>query len=142
MKIVVESPLRGSSVEEQQRNFRYALWCCRFVRLQGHTVYASHINGPWFLDDSVPEERDLGIALTAEITDDSWEHWFFLDLGPLSSSEGMSKAYSHFRKRKRYCHELHLADEAPDFWKAFEAGEWPPHTHGFDMLPYAHPITP
>ena len=135
-KIVVESPLKGKTPEEQRRNFRYALWCCRWVRLQGHTVYASHIGAPLFLDDSVKDERYSGIRLTYELTDDSWHHWFFTDLGDLiATSRGAAAAFDEFVvARKREYKFIHLQLEDPEMWAAFERGEWPPHTAGLIML--------
>lgn len=152
MKVVPECALRGESAAIQQRNLRYALWCCRFVRLLGHTVYASHTNAPWFLDDAVETERNLGISLTEEITDNSWEHWFFNDFSALTESSGTRAALERFIGELKRDWQVILLnpdrgvkpllpgeDETQTLrttcWHAFVQGQWPPHTAGFVVQP-------
>lgn len=152
-KVVIESALRGKTREEQQRNLCYALWCCRFTRLLGHTVYASHTNAPWYLDDSVGEERELGISLTEEITDNSWVHWFFNDFSALTDSTGTIKAQEHFIGELKRGYLVCFLNPERDVWTAsvisqvsvgtlrracwdaFQQGMWPPHTAGFEVAP-------
>lgn len=126
MRAVIESPLAG----DFQRNFRFALWCARALWKTGRVqAIASHMINPWFMDDKRPAEREAGI-------DNEWvwgrdvRHYFFLDLG---ESRGMALA------RKRCAHDgipasdLCLEEYDPACWAAFQRGEWPPHTPGFEV---------
>ena len=135
LRIILECALKGATPEEFVRNFRYTLWCMRYIRLTlGHYVYASHINGPWFLDDRVPEERALGIDLSRGISNDNWHHWFADDLGALDKSTGTKAAYEEFiGSGRRYGYTFRLQHSAPEMWEAFCRGEWPPHTPGFEV---------
>ena len=132
-RIVLECALRGATPAEFVRHFRYSLWCCRYIRFTlGYAVYASHINGPWFLNDQIPHERDLGIDLVKDLTNDNWEHWFGNDLKALKTSTGTKDALATYEGRRR-CHTFYLQHEAPEMWQAFCNGEWPPHTPGFEI---------
>ncbi len=123
MRVVVESPLAG----DVQTNFRFLLWCLRALWLR-EKIYgiASHLINPWFMDDSDPEERQAGI-------DNAW-CWDFEDTGPhmrfmdLGESSGMKAA-----KVRVPCHDYRLAEYHPESWAAFQRGEWPPHTKGFEL---------
>lgn len=120
MKIVIESPLAGDFA----RNLRFLLWCCRAVWQQdGAHAIASHLICPWFLDDTVATERAAGIAW--EWTAQKCDRWFFDDLG---MSPGMVASRARHGGRL-----LALATYAPDCWRAFVAGDWPPHTPGFEL---------
>jgi hypothetical protein len=97
------------------------------VFLAGHDPIASHLVVPWFADDSVPAERERGIA-SEWFWQEGDEHWFLLDLG---LSSGMKDAV--MRSRQRLPIYRCLSDYAPECWEAFERGEWPPHTKGFEV---------
>lgn len=126
-RIVLESPLAGDVV----RNVRFALFCMRATRLNGLDPIASHLLGPWFLDDGNASERALGMSSEWVWLPDV-PHWFFLDLG---TSRGMAAAIERCQDaRAPIPHEtLCLSAYAPDCWAAFERGEWPPHTAGFEL---------
>lgn len=131
-KIVIESPLAGDTAAD---NFRYLLWCCRAVwEVDDHHAIASHMLNPWFMDDSVPEERQAGI-------DNEWvwseyiPHWFFIDLG---LSRGMQLASERCSNPPgaspcAMSRVLTLHTYAPESWAAYKRGEWPPHTAGFEV---------
>lgn len=134
MRVVIESPLAGDTV----KNLRYALWCCRYawVTHREHAI-ASHMLCPWFMDDEAPAERAAGInwgwMWSKEVP-----HVFFTDLG---WSGGMKAAYARCRAEEIPTQTRDLAtpamwDEAKAetlLWDAFHAGEWPPHTKGFEI---------
>ena len=65
--VVIESPLRGETgtPEEYARNRRYAIACWHDSRERGEAPYASHIfiAQPDLLDDTIPEQREQGIAI-------------------------------------------------------------------------------
>ena len=143
MKLVLESPLNGNF----ERNQRYALWIARVLTLNGHTVWASHLYAPHFLDDLIDSEREAGMKLTDAFTDDSWAHVFACDFG---MSKGMCWAQERYSKRVHW--ELRLGPTSTvvtsmrdrqdwtgtgvllnthDAWRSFQAGLWPPCSRGF-----------
>lgn len=74
MKFVyVCSPLRG----DIETNVRRALGYCRFVIRQGALPLAPHAIFTAFLDDAIPQERQLGMALGIELLKRSDELWVF-----------------------------------------------------------------
>jgi hypothetical protein len=62
--IVIESPFRGATPEEQDRNVRYARAAVRDSLLRGEAPIASHLlhTQEGILRDGVPQERALGMA--------------------------------------------------------------------------------
>lgn len=76
MKLVyVCSPYRGNIEYNTNRAKGY----CRFVYTQGCVPYAPHLHNPQFLDESIPEERQMGIMLGLELLKRSDEMWLFGD---------------------------------------------------------------
>ena len=55
--VIVESPYAG----DVERNTRYAYACMRDALSRGEAPLASHLLFPQFLDDTIPEERNLGM---------------------------------------------------------------------------------
>jgi len=56
-RVVIESPLAG----DLHRNIRYARLCALDCIRRGEAPFASHLLMTQFLDDTVPEQRRLGI---------------------------------------------------------------------------------
>jgi hypothetical protein len=58
--VILESPFAG----DEQANIDYARLCVRDSLMRGEAPIASHLlyTQPTILDDSVPEERRMGIA--------------------------------------------------------------------------------
>jgi len=58
-RVIIESPFGG----DVERNVRYARACMADCLSRGEAPFASHLlyTQPGVLDDSVPEERELGI---------------------------------------------------------------------------------
>lgn len=56
-RVVIESPLAG----DFRKNIRYARFCGLDCLKRGEAPYASHLLMTQFLDDSLPEERELGL---------------------------------------------------------------------------------
>lgn len=74
MKFVyVCSPLRG----DIETNIRRAHGYCRFVIQRGALPLAPHAIFTAFLDDTIPQERQLGMALGLELVKRSDELWVF-----------------------------------------------------------------
>lgn len=57
--VIIESPYQGNL----ERNATYLRRCVLHSIALGETPFASHGFFPLFLDDEVPEERELGIIL-------------------------------------------------------------------------------
>lgn len=128
-RVIIESPLAGDFGE----NFRYLLWCCRAVyKRLGKQPIASHLVCPWFMDDRDPDERRDGID-SPWVWDSSAPHYVFDDLG---MSNGMQRALERCKARDIEHQKLQLAAFAIE-WAGFMAGNWPPHTPGFELLQYS-----
>lgn len=84
MKLIsVESPFAPTATSTTDEHIRYARKACRFVALKGYSPYASHLffTQPGILDDTIPEERELGIKGGKAWEVHAEESWFFLDYG-------------------------------------------------------------
>lgn len=125
-RIVIESPLSG----DFRKNYRFLLWCCRAAWLTDrvHAV-GSHMLNPWFMDDTDAAEREAGIA-NPWVWQPDVPHWFFTDLG---TSRGMGLAHMRCNKERIAVRYETLEDYAPECWAAFQRGEWPSHTPGFEV---------
>ena len=60
-RVFVCSPYRSPTPEGRETNVRRALAICRELSLQGHIPIAPHAYNTRFLDDDVPEEREIGL---------------------------------------------------------------------------------
>lgn len=101
-RVIIESPFAG----DVERNLRYLRACMRdCVRARGETPYASHglLTQPGVLDDSVLEERNLGIEAGYAMWPAMNIIAFYIDLG---WSSGMMRA------KMRYDHACALLIEA------------------------------
>lgn len=130
MRVIVESPLKADTPEDFQRNFRFLLWCCRAEFEAGNEPIASHLVCPWFMDDQVPAERDAGINSPWVWDDNGDPHVFYDDIG---ISSGMRLARHKCEMAGIVAHHRSLEDFRPDMWAAFQRGEWPIHTPGFEI---------
>ncbi|MEL7635421.1 MAG: DUF4406 domain-containing protein [Sporomusa sphaeroides] len=102
------SPLRG----DIETNVRRAHGYCRFVIHQGALPLAPHAIFTAFLDDTIPQERQLGMALGMELLKRSDELWVFgkrISEGMLAEIEAATACslqvhYFDERCEKRYPH--------------------------------------
>ena len=85
-RVIVESPLRG----DRARNKRYARLCMLDCLRRGEAPFASHAlyDHPDVLDDTIPAERELGMAAGFAWGDTADAVVAYTDLG---ISEGMRK---------------------------------------------------
>jgi hypothetical protein len=60
-----------------ERNTAKAAGYCRFAYTKGFTPYAPHLHNSIFLDESIPEEREVGISLGLEVLKRCDELWSF-----------------------------------------------------------------
>lgn len=74
MKLIyVASPFAG----DMEQNIEYAKQACRAVMESGHAFFAPHLLYPSILDDTVPEERQLGIDMGLSMLSRCNELWVF-----------------------------------------------------------------
>ncbi|AGZ17749.1 hypothetical protein HOR54_gp36 [Vibrio phage Vp670] len=93
--VIIESPFKASSKYSEEAHVEYAQRCMHDALLRGEAPYASHLlyTQPNVLDDSVPEERKLGIEAGF-----AWKHQagvltvFYTDCG---WSQGMRMAHTY-----------------------------------------------
>ena len=57
--IYIASPYAGDIAG----NTQFAIQCCQFAIQRGYTPVASHLIYPQILDDTIPEQRELGLTL-------------------------------------------------------------------------------
>jgi len=129
VRVVVESPLGADTPTLRRDNLCFALWCCRAMELQGNDPIASHVIKPWWLDDTDPRERALGMA-----SEWAWlpevPHVFFTDLG---MSIGMRAAWDRCGELGIVATRHRLCDFDPHCRREWAQGHWPPHTAGFEV---------
>ena len=71
--VYICSPLRG----DIERNIRKANGYCRFAVSQSAVPIAPHTILTGFLDDTIPEERQIGMTLGMELLSRCDELWVF-----------------------------------------------------------------
>lgn len=97
--IVVESPFASKDYAAQYANKQYALDAMRHVFEAGCIPIASHIFYTDCLNDSIPEQRELGISAGLELAGWADETWVFIDRGVSPGMQrGMKDAWDAGRK--------------------------------------------
>lgn len=97
--VVVESPFGSRSPLVRKANRLYANHLMRGVFEQGKVPIASHVFYTEALDDTVPEERLLGMAAGFHLGDLAQECWIGVDLGVSSGmTEGIIRAQERGQK--------------------------------------------
>lgn len=92
MKLIfICSPFAGDTELNTLRASRY----CKFAYTDGHAPYAPHLHNPQFLDESIPEERDVGIKLGLEILKHCDELWCFGGTLTKGMEEELKFAFQH-----------------------------------------------
>lgn len=71
--VYIASPYAG----DIEANTRFAIQCCQYAIKRGYTPLASHLLYPQMLDDSVPEERALGLTFGQTLLALCHEMWVF-----------------------------------------------------------------
>lgn len=69
--IYIASPYAGDIAG----NTRFAIRCCQFAIQRGYTPIAPHLIYPQMLDDTIPEQRKLGLALGYRLLEACSEMW-------------------------------------------------------------------
>ena len=60
-RVIIESPYAGETEADTQANVEYARACMRDSLMRGEAPLLSHLLYTQVLDDTVPDERTLGI---------------------------------------------------------------------------------
>lgn len=107
-RVVIESPFKGATKEDELANVAYAKACMLDSLRRGEAPFASHLLYTQVLDDSVPEDRELGIAAGFAFGVDVDASVFYVDRGV---SEGMLRGAeaAGFADRS---YEVRAADDA------------------------------
>lgn len=89
-RVIVESPFAAPTPEGVERNLRYVRACMRDCVLRGESPYASHalLTQLGVLDDTKPEERELGIRAGFAWRQVAEATVIYIDLG---TSNGMQR---------------------------------------------------
>lgn len=69
--VYIASPYAG----DIENNIRFAKAACRLAMEEGSTPVAAHLLYPQMLDDSIPEQRDLGIRMGLKLLEACSELW-------------------------------------------------------------------
>ena len=120
-RIILESPFAGRIT----RNIAYARLCARDALRRGETVAASHLlyTQPGILDDTIPEERALGIAAGLEWRNVVDASAIYADFG---YSSGMLLGKKDAEDNGRPCEErLILTPEQKAALDAAPELDWP-----------------
>ena len=99
IKTIIESPYAGDT----KRNIEYARLCIKDSLLRGESPIASHLLYTQVLDDTTPEERELGIEAGLAWMCVADLHVFYVDYGMSSGMEyarRMSKLPIEIRRMK------------------------------------------
>lgn len=89
-KVIIESPYAGNV----ERNIKYARKCVRHSLSMGEAPIASHLlyTQDGILDDTIPQERELGINAGLAWREVAELHIFYVDYG---ISKGMQYALEY-----------------------------------------------
>lgn len=85
--IYIASPYAGDIAG----NTQFAIQCCQFAIQRGYTPIAPHLIYPQILDDTIPEQRELGLTLGYRILEACSEMWVCGE----RISDGMTKEIHH-----------------------------------------------
>ena len=110
MKLIyVCSPFRANGTTTQEEHVEYARKACAHVVSTGNIPIAPHLLFPQFMDDSVPEQRDLAIAMNKEILEMCDELWHFSEVSGGKLSEGMKAEILQAHLLGMYCYSKALS---------------------------------
>ena len=87
-KVFIASPYAG----DVESNIRKARDYCSFAVKSGYIPFAPHLLFPQFLDDTVPEQRNLGLFMGKVFLDSCKEVWVFGDVISSGMEEEICRA--------------------------------------------------
>lgn len=89
-KVYICSPLRGDIIGNIERAKAY----CKQAKDDGYLPIAPHIYFTQFMDDTIPDDRTLAMAMGIELLDMCDELWIFGNV----ISEGMRAEIDYFEE--------------------------------------------
>lgn len=98
IRVIIESPFKGETVEERMENIKYARAACRDAVMKQEIPMASHLLYPQFLAEENPHERNIGIQSGYVWWDIADKIIFYIDRG---MSDGMIEAFRKAANEKR-----------------------------------------
>ena len=104
--VYVCSPFSGDPAGNAEKARRY----CRFAVDSGYAPFAPHLFFPQFLDDGIPEERELGLFMAIIMLTKCAELWVFGEQITRGMAQEIRKADSRgmiIRYFTTDCEEIH-----------------------------------
>lgn len=104
--VYVCSPFSGDPAGNAEKARRY----CRFAVDNGYAPFAPHLFFPQFLDDGIPEERELGLFMAIIMLTKCAELWVFGEQITRGMAQEIRKAESRgmiIRYFTTDCEEIH-----------------------------------
>ena len=104
--VYVCSPFSGDPAGNAERARRY----CRFAADSGYAPFAPYLFFPQFLDDGIPEERELGLFMAIIMLTKCAELWVFGEQITRGMAQEIRKAESRgmiIRYFTTDCEEIH-----------------------------------
>ena len=104
--VYVCSPFSGDPAGNAERARSY----CRFAADSGYAPFAPHLFFPQFLDDGIPEERELGLFMAIIMLTKCAELWVFGEQITRGMAQEIRKAESRgmiIRYFTTDCEEIH-----------------------------------
>ena len=104
--VYVCSPFTGDPAGNAEKARRY----CRFAVDSGYAPFAPHLFFPQFLDDGIPEERELGLFMAIIMLTKCAELWVFGEQITRGMAQEIRKAESRgmiIRYFTTDCEEIH-----------------------------------
>lgn len=104
--VYVCSPFSGDPAGNAEKAQRY----CRFAVDSGYAPFAPHLFFPQFLDDDIPEERELGLFMAIIMLTKCAELWVFGEQITRGMAQEIRKAESRgmiIRYFTTDCEEIH-----------------------------------
>lgn len=89
--VYIASPYAGDT----EKNVRFAKAACRLAMEEGSTPIAAHLLYPQMLDDSVPEQRELGIRMGLKLLEACSELWLCGSRISEGMQEELKAAWKH-----------------------------------------------
>lgn len=105
-RVIVESPYRAPNSRTARRNTAYAISAMKDSINRGEAPLLSHLLYPDALDDTIPDERELGITLGYAWWEAAAAVCFYCDLG---WSMGMVNAKLLAQSRRIPIEERYIA---------------------------------
>lgn len=103
LKIFICSRFAGNSAEDMNRNIAIAKELCKTAIKLGYTPFAPHLFYPQFLDESSPEDRELGIKCGLVWMRECDQVWAYM---PEGVSTGMRREIEFARVIKKQIIEI------------------------------------